>query len=532
MDVGLWLAFIAGLISFVSPCVLPLVPAYIGYMGGRVTRTVSLQVGSGGTAALSSRDVQMRVNTFLHGVAFVLGFTLVFVAFGLLTTAFLSQIGGQNLALAREIIGRAGGLLIIFFGLHFMGVIRWALGWLQRSGWTSNAISAVALLAAFTLLALWALVDLLIALPVIAVFALWMALGGAFTRPSIFWEKATNGLNRMLYADTRKQMNAGRGGFVGSGVMGIVFAAGWTPCIGPIYGSILTLAATGGSVGQAAGLMIAYSFGLGVPFLATALLLDSAQGTLRRLQKHLHKIEIFSGALLVLIGVLVAGGQLQSLSQNFANQFADFSYRLEECVVGVTKGELAFGEFGACMSGELDGQNRPATSADISAAPTTIPLEPALVTDLAELVPTDLVVTGVGAGNFAPDFTLIGDDGESYQLSDLRGSPVLLNFWATWCGPCRVEMPAFEQVFQDDSSPLKILAIAYGQNSEDIAAYRSEMGLSFPLLADDSMAVGNIFGVAQIPSTFLIGADGRIAQVHYGPLTAAQITEMADRAGA
>lgn len=532
MDVGLWLAFIAGLISFVSPCVLPLVPAYIGYMGGRVTRTVSLQVGSGGAAALSNRDVKMRVNTFLHGVAFVLGFTLVFVVFGLLTTAFLSRIGGQNVALVREIIGRAGGLLIIFFGLHFMGVIRWALSWLQRSGWTNNPVTGVVFLAAFSLLALWALVDVLIALPVIAVFGLWMALGGAFTRPAAFWEKVTNGLNRMLYADTRKQMDAGRGGFVGSGVMGVVFAAGWTPCIGPIYGSILTLAATGGSVGQAAGLMIAYSFGLGVPFLMTALLLDSAQGVLRRLQKHLHKIEIFSGGLLVLIGVLVASGQLQSLSQNFANQFADFSYRLEECVVGITKGELAISEFGACMSGELDARTAPVDSTDSAAAATAVPGEPASITGLAELVPTEIAATGVGVGNLAPDFTLTGDDGESYRLSDLRGSPVLLNFWATWCTPCRVEMPAFEQAFQDEDSPLEILAVAYGQSVENIAAYRGEMGLSFPLLADDNMAVGNIFGVAQIPSTFLIGPDGRIVQVHYGPLTADQIAEMAARASA
>ena len=344
MDVGLWLAFIAGLVSFVSPCVLPLVPAYIGYMGGRVTHTVSLQVGAGGSAAVEAWGTRMRVNTFLHGVAFVFGFGIVFVTFGLLTTAFLTQVGGQNVALVRDIIGRAGGVLIIFFGLHFMGAVRWGLNRLERSGWTNSVILSLVFIVVFAALALWALIDPLIAVPVIVVFGLWMGLSGAFTRPSAFWAATIGGLNRMLYADTRRQMQGTRfSGFTGSIVMGVIFAAGWTPCIGPIYGSILTLAATGGGVAQAGSLMIAYTLGLGVPFLLTALLLDSSQGLLRRLQRHLHTIELVSGGFLVFIGVLVASGQLQSLSQNFANQFADFSYRLEECVIGVTRGEIALG---------------------------------------------------------------------------------------------------------------------------------------------------------------------------------------------
>lgn len=513
MDVGLWLAFIAGLVSFVSPCVLPLVPAYIGYMGGRVTHTVSLQVGAGGTAAVEAWGARMRVNTFLHGVAFVFGFMIVFVTFGLLTTAFLSQVGGQNIALVRDIIGRAGGLLIIFFGLHFMGAVRWALDRLQRSGWTSSPVLSIGFLLVFAVLALWALVDPLIAAPVIVVMLLWMVLSGAFTRPATFWASTMGGLNRMLYADTRRQMQAGKGnGFVGSTVMGIIFAAGWTPCIGPIYGSILTLAATGGGVAQAGSLMIAYSLGLGVPFLMTALLLDSAQGLLRRVQRHLHAIELVSGGFLVFIGVLVASGQLQSLSQNFATQFADFSYRLEECVVGVSRGELAIGDFGACMNGEAE-----------AAAPVAEAAPPIVA---VAATPGVDAVTSTAPGGLAPDFALPGDDGQTVRLSDFRGRPVLLNFWATWCGPCRVEMPAFQQV-HEAGGDLAILAVDYGQTAGDVAAYRAEMGVTFPLLVDETMEVGDAFGVAQIPSTFLIGPDGRILDVHYGPLTVEQIAALA-----
>ena len=516
MDVGLWLAFIAGLVSFVSPCVLPLVPAYIGYMGGRVTHTVSLQVGAGGSAAVEAWGTRMRVNTFLHGVAFVFGFMIVFVAFGLLTTAFMTQVGGQNIALVRDIIGRAGGLLIIFFGLHFMGAVRWALDRLQRSGWLSSPLFSIAFLLIFSVLALWALVDVLIAAPVIVVIVLWMALSGAFTQPASFWAATIGSLNRMLYADTRRQMQAGKGGngFAGSVVMGVIFAAGWTPCIGPIYGSILTLAATGGGVAQAGSLMVAYSLGLGVPFLMAALLLDSAQGLLRRIQRHLHTIELVSGGFLVFIGVLVASGQLQSLSQNFATQFADFSYRLEECVVDVTRGEIALGDFGACMNGELTEAAAPVAAAAVAATP-VITATPA---------PEGQAGTAIGA--MAPDFELAGDDGSTYRLADYRDKPVLLNFWATWCGPCRVEMPAFQQAYEAGGD-LTILAVAYGQSAADIAAYREEMGVTFPLLVDETMEVGDLFGVAQIPSTFLIGPDGRILNVHYGPLTVEQIAEWA-----
>ena len=127
--------------------------------------------------------------------------------------------------------------------------------------------------------------------------------------------------------------------------MGMVFSAGWTPCIGPLLGTILTVAAasgaTSGDITQGMLLLAAYSVGLGIPFVITALLMNSAQGLLRRLQRHMHKIELLSGTLLVAIGVLVASGQLQSLSRTFSQgDFADFTFRVEECGVGFFNGEL------------------------------------------------------------------------------------------------------------------------------------------------------------------------------------------------
>ncbi|MBE2182904.1 MAG: cytochrome c biogenesis protein CcdA [Anaerolineae bacterium] len=348
MDVTIWVAALAGIVSFLSPCVFPLVPAYIGYLSGRVTQNIAFQT-SKPDAQVSLRAID-RVNTLAHGVAFVAGFTLIFIIFGLTTTVFIRQIGGQNVALVRDIIGRVGGLLIIFFGLQFMGVMPALFKRAQSSGMTQHIWFSLIVFAVLIALAFWAMVDWLFALPVVVVVTLWFFLGGAFTKPDRFWSGTFDRLQRVLYADTRRQFSGtSRRGFLSSLTLGIVFAAGWTPCIGPIYGSILTMAATGGDIGQAGTLMLAYSLGLGIPFLIAALLLDSVQGIFRRMRRSIRYIELVSGVFMVFIGVLVATGRLQTLSQSFAVQFADLSYRMEECAVGLAQGDLTLGEFTACL---------------------------------------------------------------------------------------------------------------------------------------------------------------------------------------
>jgi cytochrome c-type biogenesis protein len=370
MNVTLWLAFIAGLVSFLSPCVLPLVPAYIGYMGGRVANTVAAQTG-GGLSLPVQPTFASRVSTVTHGLTFVAGFTFVFVALGLLTNfTLLRIIGGQNVTLVREIIARVGGVLIVFFGLHFMGVIPSLLRrWLASQRWLASPAFSLSFALIAGAILLWAFVDWLVGVPVVLLLILWLVLGSAFSNPARFWTRTAGTLQNLLYADTRRQMVArGQQSYSSSAIMGVVFAAGWTPCIGPIYGSILTLASVGGEVGQAAVLMIAYSLGLGVPFLLAALLLDSTQALIRRMQRHLHKVEMFAGAFLVVIGLLVATGRLQTLSQNFASQFADFSTRLDTCVIGASQGEIPFGELPACITAPPAGEPTGTTFADMLAS--------------------------------------------------------------------------------------------------------------------------------------------------------------------
>lgn len=363
----IWIALIAGLASFLSPCVLPLVPAYISYMGGRATYTAAAQ-----SDYQFKPTLRQRVTTLTHGLAFVAGFTFTFTVFGLLTTAFVQVIGGSNINLAKTIISRAGGVLIVFFGLHFSGLLQRFFVFLQnRPNLLKNPLFTLGFAVLVSLLILWAFVDIIIALPVLAVFWLYLIINNALIAPEPFWTKIINGLQMALYSDTRRQMTAaGHQSYATSALMGVVFSAGWTPCIGPIYGSILMMAAgqglggDTGSIGTAGILLVAYSLGLGIPFLLAALLLDRATSILRRLGKHVHKIELVAGVLLIIVGVLIASEQLQVLSQSLNTQFADFSYRLEECATQLGSGEIGFGDFGGCMSA--------------SDAPTTLNIQPPL----------------------------------------------------------------------------------------------------------------------------------------------------------
>lgn len=384
MDVTLGIAFFAGIVSFISPCVLPLVPAYIGYMGGRMTNTVaaqvSVQAGEGGAAAAATPNrLLLRFSTVMHGAAFVLGFTAVFVTLGVMLTAFVQVIGGQNVNMVTGIIGRIGGVVIIVFGLHFMGVLPGIFNWMRSQesrAFHLGLVIGFAVLGSVVLLwgfagtlaywdpYLWRGFDGEIArtvwAPIIgllstAVFLAWTFLSGAFQNPQGFVEDQTDALEMMLYADTRQQMDANaNSGLLSSALMGVVFAAGWTPCIGPVYGAILTMSADTGQVMQAVPLLIAYSLGLGIPFLLAALMLDGAQGMVRALNKRMRAIKLVSGGFLVLIGFVIASGELQALSTRLGNDFADFSFRVEECSIGWVEGDIYFNQLGDCLSGAAD----------------------------------------------------------------------------------------------------------------------------------------------------------------------------------
>ncbi|WP_423223620.1 cytochrome c biogenesis CcdA family protein [Candidatus Amarolinea aalborgensis] len=261
MDIGVIPAFVAGFISFVSPCVLPLVPAYIGYLGGTAVTT----------AGTTQRNNYV---TFLHAVFFVLGFTSIFVLLGATASAV-----GQLLNQEVYTIQKIGGVIVILFGLHMMGLFTAIERAIQaRPTWRDSVVGQVAL-------------------------------------PALKW------FNSLLYTEKRVHVQANPTlGFFSSFLVGIFFAAGWTPCVGPILGTILLAASSAESVGRGTVVLTAYSLGLGIPFLLTGLLLESMTGVLRRARPYLGVISFISGLFLIYVGFLlfthqlgVLGARLQEL---------------------------------------------------------------------------------------------------------------------------------------------------------------------------------------------------------------------------
>jgi cytochrome c-type biogenesis protein len=222
-SLGFLLAFSAGLLSFLSPCVLPLVPSYIGFLTG---------------LSLEEMTARRRV-AFTHALLFVAGFSLVFLLLGASATAL-----GRVLHQHRVWLERLGGLLIIFFGLVCLGVIK--VGALQ--------------------------------------------------------------------ADRRVHLQHKPVGYLGSLLVGMAFAAGWTPCIGPILGGIFTLASATETVGRGMALLGAYSAGLAVPFLLAAWAVDGFLEWFQRFRRFLPWVMRVSGALLLLVGILLLTGQFTVLA--------------------------------------------------------------------------------------------------------------------------------------------------------------------------------------------------------------------------
>lgn len=227
LNISFGLAFLAGIASFLSPCVFALVPAYVGYLGGRA---------AGGEA-----DAENRLLTFTHGLAFVLGFSAVFVLLGVAASA----LGGLLYDL-RVWLARLGGLIIIVFGLHMAGVFRIPL----------------------------------------------------------------------LEYDTRVQsLPDPKFGYLSSALMGVFFSAGWSPCVGPVLGAILTFAMNGGSVVYGASLLSAYSAGLAIPFLLAALGIGWVTTLLRKYGKVMRWVEIAMGILLVIVGAMLMFGVFNLLAR-------------------------------------------------------------------------------------------------------------------------------------------------------------------------------------------------------------------------
>ena len=239
---GLGLAFLGGLVSFASPCCLPLVPAYLAYM-----------VGATGEGTAGRRPA------FLHGLAFVTGFSLVFVA-------FYAVIGALGAFIDRQVLNMVGGAILVFLGLQVAGVINVRALWRDTRAMPSTGGGLV-------------------------------MVGGP-----------GGGIGSMAQPGSQAP------GYPRSFLFGLLFAAGWSPCIGPILGGILGLATATSSVAQGTVLLVAYAAGLALPFLAMALGASWVSRRLTWVGRHHHAINLVTGVLLVILGVLMLTNMLGRLA--------------------------------------------------------------------------------------------------------------------------------------------------------------------------------------------------------------------------
>ena len=223
----------AGLLSFLSPCVLPLVPAYLCFVAGTTLDRL---------VAVEGIDPAMSRRVFVSALAFVIGFSTVFIIMGASASA-LNRLILENI----EVIGKVAGAVIVVFGLHYMGLLKIPL----------------------------------------------------------------------LYREARINTTERPTSILGAYVIGLAFAFGWTPCVGPILATILTVAASREQLGYGVSLLATYALGLGIPFLLAALAVKPFMRFMQRFRRHLHKVEIAAGALLVVTGVLI-----------FTNSLGQFSYYL------------------------------------------------------------------------------------------------------------------------------------------------------------------------------------------------------------
>lgn len=286
-DVPLAGAFLAGLVSFLSPCVLPLVPGYISMLSGI------------GMEQLRKGEMP-RSGLFASALAFVFGFSVVFIAFGASASAV-----GSFLRQNRALLAPIAGALILLFGLHLVGML---IKLTLRAGIILGVI-----LVALGAVAYFRHAPLFFGLGASHFFSL--SLIGFFGPAMARW------LNRDVHL---RSSNVAQPGIWSGFLLGFAFAFGWTPCIGPILATVLALAAASDTIARGVLLLAVYSAGLAIPFLLTALGISQFMAFYKNFRKYLHAVELFSGALLLFVGALVFVNKLTWLSSKltFLNRFS------------------------------------------------------------------------------------------------------------------------------------------------------------------------------------------------------------------
>lgn len=393
--------FIEGLITFISPCVLPMIPVYVLYFAG------------------SSEGRQAR-RTLLRALSFVLGFTALFVLLGV----FAGSLGGLLVRYQSE-VNLVLGMIMILFGLHYAGILKITL------------------------------------------------------------------LEKTVKPEVQVQPK----GYLSCALLGAVFAVGWTPCTGPLLGSAMMLAASKGSMLSGAVLLAFYSLGMGIPFVLCALIIDRVKGAFQAIKRHYKLVNRVCGVFLVIVGLAMMTG----LYSRFALMLQSGAAQPQAEVVSV--------------------QEAPVRTEEITPAPDVSP-EAAAEPEATAAPKAASEAMGPVMRNLAPNFTAYDDAGNPVSLKDMRGKPVIVNFFASWCGPCKMEMPYFDEFYHQYGDQVTFMMVnlcAFGNDTKENGKKMVEAGgWTFPVYFDSDGDAAMKYAIRSMPTTVFVSPDGELMGRHTG----------------
>lgn len=421
--------FLQGLLSFFSPCVLPLLPLYIGYL-------------SGGTA-VKGEDGKIHYKqskVLVHTLFFVAGVSFAFFLLGL----GVSAVGGFFHS-HQAMFARVGGILVMLFGLYQLGI-----------------------------------------------FGTSSVLGREHRLPFQLDRLAMSPVTALL--------------------MGFTFSFAWTPCVGPALTSVLLMAASAATRSQGLGLIGVYTLGFVLPFLFVGLFTTRLLELFRKYRGVVRYTVKIGGILMVLMGILMFTGKMNDVTGYLSRISGTQVPRTERMEEGTVAEKAEADNEGESTESGTGGPESTAASEEASGE--TAPAETAA--DARPVIP-------------AVDFELEDQYGNIHRLEDYRGKTIFLNFWATWCPPCKAEMPDIQKLYEKSATEgedavivLGVAAPNMGQegSEEEIAAFMEEKGYTYPVLMDTEGELFNSYGIMSFPTTFMIDRDGNVFGYVSGMLSA------------